>query len=84
MESSARSRKRRPGSENKRMEVEVGEKVTRGGIIPKDCKTRVGLGRKWVGSRIKVQVIGREVEKELGQWHWMGCPYGTEITKMGA
>lgn len=44
----------------------------------------MGLGRKCVGSRIKVKVIGREVEKELGRWHWMGCPHGTEITKMGA
>lgn len=44
MESSARSRKRRPGSENKRMEVEVGEKVTRGGIIPKDVRPGWGLG----------------------------------------
>lgn len=83
-ESSARSRKRRPGSENERSEVEVGEKVTRGGLIPRDLSPRVGLGRKWVGSRIKVKVIGREVEKELGRWHWMGCPHGTEITKMGA
>lgn len=44
LESSARSRKRRPGSENKRMEVEVGEKVTRGGIIPKDVRPGWGLG----------------------------------------
>lgn len=45
-------------------------------------ETRVGLRRKWIGSRAEVKVAGGEVEKELSLWHRMVVHVDTEITEM--